>query len=66
MGDVPAIVVMWVIPASLAAGHAIRRLGEEVVRGSFAAQRGKPPAEPVVADDGVHRSADRRRDHRSL
>lgn len=69
MGDIPAIVVMGAIPVSLVIGQAIRQLGEEVVRGSFAAKRGRAAAytaRPVVADDGEHRAPHRRRDHRSV
>lgn len=69
MNDIPIVMAMWVIPASLAAGHAIRRLGEEVVRGSFAAKRGRAAAytaQPVVADHGEHRAPHRRHDHRPV
>lgn len=68
MGDVPAIVVMGAIPVSLVIGHAIRRIGEEVVRGSTA-ERGRDAArtaQPVVADDGQHRPAAGGRDHRAF
>lgn len=68
MGDIPGIVAITASGACLALGHLIRRVGEEVRHGNTAG-RGEstaPTAEPVVADDGFHRSADRRRDHRPV
>lgn len=66
MGDIPGIVVITAGAMSWAMGHLIRRVGEGVVRGNTArwGESSTRAAKPVVADDGIHRVAAGRRDHR--